>query len=96
MNRRIARVVGTKALLLGWLAVAVAGCGLSGSGSRANALPTTADAGADQVVDERASATLSGTGSDSDGTIRSNEWSQTAGARVQPGRTAQGLAGSAK
>ena len=85
MNRRVAADIGTKALLLGSIAVATAGCGGgSGSGSRtpANA-PPTADAGADQVVDERAAATLRGAGTDRDGTIRSYRWSQTAGTQVQ-------------
>ena len=82
INVRVSHVVGKKALLLGWLAVAIAGCGSGGDGTPANA-PPTADAGADQVVDERAMATLRGTGTDSDGTIRSYQWEQTAGTRVQ-------------
>ncbi len=68
-----------KALLAGSLAVAGAGCG---GGAPANLAPT-ADAGADQVVDEGAAATLRGAGDDRDGTVRSYRWTQTAGPRVQ-------------
>jgi L-fucose isomerase-like protein len=42
----------------------------------------TANAGADQTVDEQTSVTLTGTGSDIDGTIASYVWTQTAGTPV--------------
>ena len=46
-----------------------------------NSLPT-ADAGPDQTVDDRVVVTLAGSGSDSDGTIASYLWEQTAGTTV--------------
>ena len=42
----------------------------------------TANAGADQTVNEGASITLSGSGTDSDGTIASYTWTQTVGPAV--------------
>jgi hypothetical protein len=47
----------------------------------ANVAPT-ADAGTDQTVDENAAVTLAGSGSDTDGTIASYSWEQTAGTTV--------------
>jgi hypothetical protein len=46
-----------------------------------NALPSV-NAGADQTVDEQTTATLAATGSDTDGTIASFSWTQTAGTTV--------------
>ncbi|WP_455204976.1 PKD domain-containing protein, partial [Kaarinaea lacus] len=46
-----------------------------------NATPT-ANAGDDQIVNERTAISLSGSGSDSDGSIASVQWLQTAGAAV--------------
>ena len=85
---RVSRDVATKAVLPCWLVIAVAGCdGGGGDDDRisvvaANA-PPTADAGADQIVDEGATATLTGAGEDRDGEIRSYQWTQVSGARVQ-------------
>ena len=45
-------------------------------------LAPTANAGADQTVDENTEVTLSGTGSDSDGSIASYTWIQTTGTSV--------------
>ncbi len=44
-------------------------------------MPTT-DAGIDQSVDELTSVTLSGTVSDTDGTIARTQWSQVSGTPV--------------
>lgn len=44
--------------------------------------PPTADAGMDQTVNEGSTVTLSGSGTDTDGTIASYQWSQTAGPAV--------------
>ena len=44
----------------------------------ANRVPT-ANAGADQAVQEGARVQLAGSGSDSDGSVASYQWSQTAG-----------------
>ncbi len=44
--------------------------------------PPTAKAGANQTVNEGAAATLTGSGSDSDGTIASYAWTQTVGPAV--------------
>ena len=41
-----------------------------------------ANAGADQTVDEQTAVTLTGSGSDIDGTIASYAWTQTAGTPV--------------
>jgi hypothetical protein len=46
-----------------------------------NAAPT-ANAGGDQTVSEQSTVTLSGSGTDSDGTIASYSWTQTSGASV--------------
>lgn len=46
-----------------------------------NAMPS-AEAGASQSIDEQTSVTLSGSGTDSDGSIASYAWHQTAGASV--------------
>lgn len=79
-------------LAIGAAVFALSGCGGSSSSSPppppppppppANVAPT-ADAGPDQTVDELAAVTLDGTGStDSDGTISSYTWTQTAGTGV--------------
>jgi hypothetical protein len=47
----------------------------------ANVSPT-ADAGADQSVDEQTVVTLSGSGTDSDGSVTNYSWAQTAGQSV--------------
>lgn len=77
-------------------ALALAACGggggsNGGGGAPANS-PPTANAGPNQTVNGNATVTLSGTGStDSDGTIASYAWTQTAGAAVAltGGTTAQ-------
>jgi ribosomal protein L14 len=42
-------------------------------------VPPTANAGADQAINEGANVTLTGSGADPDGTIASYQWTQTAG-----------------
>ncbi len=65
----------------------ISACGGGGGGDStptpppANVAPT-ANAGADQAVDEETTVTLSGSGADSDGSISSYSWSQTAGNAV--------------
>lgn len=61
------------------LMVALAGCG--GGGSSSNTAPT-ANAGSDQSVAAGAAVTLAGSGTDSDGSIASYAWTQTAGSSV--------------
>jgi lysophospholipase L1-like esterase len=79
-------------LAIGAAVLALSGCGGSSSSSSppppppppppANVAPT-ADAGPDQTVDELAEVTLDGTGStDTDGTVSSYTWVQTAGTVV--------------
>jgi hypothetical protein len=66
-----------------WLTACGGGGGSgSSSGGGANS-PPTANAGAAQTVAAFANVTLLGTGSDSDGTIASYTWTQTAGPAVQ-------------
>lgn len=55
-------------------------CG-GGSSAPANISPT-ANAGADQSVDEQTDVTLTGTASDSDGTVASTTWTQVSGTSV--------------
>ena len=52
-----------------------------GSSSTSNIAPT-ANAGADQVVDEGTEVSLTGSGTDSDGTIEHYNWTQTSGKEV--------------
>ncbi len=60
----------------------LSGCGSSsGGGGNRNEAPT-ANAGPDQTVDRNVMVTLSGSGSDSDGTIAGYTWSQTGGTAV--------------
>jgi hypothetical protein len=64
--------------------------GGGGNGDTGNAAPTlptniapTANAGSDQTVNEQVLVHLSGSGSDSDGTISTYNWTQTAGPAVK-------------
>ena len=87
------RVVAATAVLPALLALAAAGCrGDGGSATPAN-VPPTADAGADQIVDEGATATLTGAGRDGDGSIRSYRWTQTAGTSVSLDDPASAMTG---
>jgi hypothetical protein len=70
------------------LAFSIAACGGGGSNSDANSgggnntpqnAAPTANAGEDQAVDEQTTVTLSGAGTDTDGSIASYSWSQTSG-----------------
>ena len=68
-------------------ALVMAGCGGGGGNSQppqqpAVNSPPTANAGADQLVLTSGSVSLSGSGSDTDGTIASLAWTQTAGSAV--------------
>ncbi len=78
MYRIIHKLIGLILILL------VTACGSSGDDdpvTPANVAPT-ALAGVDQTVLEQSSVTLSGSGTDSDGTIASYSWAQTAGTTV--------------
>lgn len=74
-----------KYLTVPLLSLFLIGCGGGGSSSTPTSTPTstnvapTANAGDNLTVDEQTSVTLSGAGSDSDGTIASYKWTQTAG-----------------
>ncbi len=59
----------------GWYRL-IGTCGGTGN------VPPTANAGADFAVNEGAAANLRGTGTDSDGTVVSYQWTQTAGTAV--------------
>lgn len=82
----LARILATTTVILG-----LHGCGGSSNGSfsppppppppPANVAPT-ANAGADQAIDEGLVVNLTGTGADSDGTIASYSWAQTSGTVV--------------
>ena len=67
--------------MLGFLAFLsqLIGCGGSDSASVGENLPPTADAGADQVVDEQTLVMLHGIGTDTDGSIVSVAWVQSSG-----------------
>src|SRR5262249_6902883 len=74
-------------LLLG-LSALITACGGGGSNDSpppspppVNASPT-ANAGSDQSIVGQATVTLAGSGTDSDGTIATISWAQTAGAAV--------------
>jgi hypothetical protein len=82
-----------KCLGLGLVLLSLVGCGggggSDGGGGSATGGTTppvnvapTANAGVDQTVDELTAATLSGSGSDTDGSIASYQWEQTAGTSV--------------
>ena len=80
----------TASLNLLILIMVISACGGGGDSSSgggntppppANKAPTV-NAGADQTVDEQTSVTLAGTASDSDGTVASYTWTQTAGSVV--------------
>lgn len=77
-----------RAIALTLLASTLLACGGGGGGSAppaptppANRAPT-ANAGADQSVDEGSIVTLTGSGTDSDGTIRAYRWQQKSGSAV--------------
>ncbi len=74
---------------LSFFFLSLVACGGGGGGSDDPAPPPTpeniapkADAGDDQTVDEQTQVNLSGTGTDSDGTIASYSWSQVDGESV--------------
>ncbi|MET1255731.1 LamG-like jellyroll fold domain-containing protein [Aliikangiella maris] len=68
------------------LIVSLFACGGGGGGEEPPPVsnqPPTADAGADQTVNATATVSLSGTASDSDGSISSVGWSQVSGAMLE-------------
>ena len=67
--------------------IGVSACGGGSDGGEKNNpqplnQPPSANAGTDQSVDEKTGVTLTGTGTDSDGTIASYSWAQTSGTIV--------------
>ncbi|RMH48222.1 MAG: hypothetical protein D6694_00755, partial [Gammaproteobacteria bacterium] len=58
------------------------GCGGGGGSSEPANQPPTADAGPDMTVNEKETVTLSGAGTDSDGTVTAYAWSQIDGPTV--------------
>ena len=82
----------SKRLVLIFLALGIllSGCGGGGSPAASNSPPVapppnqapTANAGEDQIVDEGTAVNLSGTGTDTDGTISSFSWQQDSGTAV--------------
>lgn len=87
MNKERARSPGPH-FILGAAALVLAGCGGGGGSSQppqqppATNSPPTANAGADQLVSTGAAVSLSGSGTDTDGTIASYAWTQTGGTAV--------------
>lgn len=69
------------ALLFIPLSILISSCGGGGSGGDKNSLPAS-NAGADQSVEESTLVTLTGAGSDADGTVASYSWSQVSGSYV--------------
>ncbi len=84
---------GTKLLFVSLLSLGIINCGGGGSDSSPDQEPVnqkpTANAGADQTVDEQATVTIEGSGSDSDGTIASYSWAQTSGPEITLSTTNQ-------
>lgn len=82
-NNQVARMQRSISLILTFfLAMTLVACGGGGGGGTPANAPPTANAGVDQTVNEGASVTLSGSGTDSDGSIASYAWAQTAGPTV--------------
>lgn len=75
------RILAARALPFALLALLTACGGGGDDGNTTNQKPV-ADAGDEQTVDARSQAGLSGSGTDSDGTIATYAWEQTAGATV--------------
>jgi hypothetical protein len=89
-----------KWLSTGFVILSLVGCGGGGdsdSGGTTPPLPSniapTANAGDDQTVDENTLVTLTGSGSDSDGSITSYSWVQTSGedSAIESGSSAETL-----
>ncbi len=64
-----------------FLATVISACGGGGGSDSGNTAPT-ADAGSNQTVNGQEEVTLTGSGTDSNGTISSYNWSQTGGTEV--------------
>ena len=79
---RISRVQALNVIVLAAI-TGLAGCGGGGGGDAApaNRAPT-ANAGADQTVDPQTQVSLTGAGTDSDGSVASFAWSQVSGTAV--------------
>ncbi|AUD79879.1 hypothetical protein CW740_11710 [Kangiella profundi] len=77
---------GAKLLFVSILSLGIISCSGGGSDSPSEQEPVnqkpTANAGADQTVDEQTAVTIQGSGTDSDGSIASYSWEQTSGPQI--------------
>ncbi|MHC9511758.1 PKD domain-containing protein [Kangiella sp. M94] len=84
---------GFKFLLVSIFSLGIINCSGGGSDSSPDPEPVnqkpTANAGADQTVDEQTAVTVEGSGTDSDGTIASYSWAQTSGPQITLSNTSQ-------
>ncbi|ACV27901.1 PKD domain-containing protein [Kangiella koreensis] len=84
---------GFKFLLVSIFSLGIINCSGGGSDSSSEQEPVnqkpTANAGADQSVDEQTAVTVEGSGTDSDGSIASYAWTQTSGPQISLGNTSQ-------
>ncbi len=62
--------------------LSLSGCGGGGGSSAPANIPPSANAGADQSVNEQTSVTLTGSAADSDGSVASTNWTQVSGTVV--------------
>lgn len=84
---------GAKLFLVSILSLGIISCSGGGSDSPPEQEPVnqkpTANAGADQTVDEQTTVTIQGSGTDSDGSIASYSWEQTSGPQISLSNTSQ-------
>ncbi len=84
---------GAKLLFVSFLSLGIISCSGGGSDSTPEQQPVnqkpTANAGADQAVDEQTTVTIEGSGTDSDGSVASYTWSQTSGPEITLTNTSQ-------
>lgn len=87
---------GVKLLFVSLFSLGIISCGGGGSDSTPEQEPVnqkpTANAGADQTVDEQTAVTIQGSGTDSDGSIASYSWEQTSGPQITLSNTEIGRA----
>lgn len=84
---------GAKLLFVSILSLGIISCSGGGSDSPSEQEPVnqkpTANAGADQTVNEQTAVTIQGSGTDSDGSIASYSWEQTSGPQITLGSSNQ-------
>ena len=71
-----------KIIIVLFLSTALVACGSGGDPDNSGNSSPAANAGANQIAEERTSVALSGSGTDTDGSIASYSWQQTAGTSV--------------